>query len=76
VEQGRLRNEFKKRGLFEGVAIADSSPLLYLVAPRLRFHRTFTTVAQCISPHIEAYRIGINANWREGVKVHTRERIN
>jgi hypothetical protein len=76
VEQGRLRNEFKKRGLFEGVAIADQSPLLYLVAPRLRFHRTFATVARCVSPRIEAYRIGVNTNWREGVKVHTRERIN
>ncbi|HZF39602.1 MAG TPA: hypothetical protein VE715_12315 [Blastocatellia bacterium] len=76
VEQARLRNEFKKRGLFEGVDIADLSPLLYLVAPRLRFHRTFATVARCVSPRIEAYRIGVNTNWREGVKVHTRERIN
>jgi len=76
VEQGRLRNDFKKRGLFEGVAIADRPPLLYLVAPRLRFHRTFQTVAQCVSPRIEAYRIGVNANWREGVKVHTRESVN
>jgi hypothetical protein len=76
VEQGRLRNEFKKRGLFEGIAIADLSPLLYLVAPRLRFHRTFETVARCLSPQIEAYRVGVNMNWREGVKIHTRERIN
>src|SRR5262249_52851116 len=75
-EQGRLGNDVEKRGLFQGVAIADRSPLLYLVAPRLRFHRTFETVAQCVSPRIEAYRIGVNANWREGVKVHTRERIN
>ncbi len=76
VEQGRLRNEFKKRGLFEGAVIADQTPILYLVAPRLRFHRTFTAVARCVAPLIEAYQIGINANWREGVKVHTRERIN
>jgi hypothetical protein len=76
VEQGRLRNEFKKRGLFDGVALADGPPLLFLVAPRLRFHRTFSTVARCISPLIEAYRIGVNTNWREGVKIHTRERIN
>src|SRR5215475_2602867 len=76
VEQGRLRDEFKKRGLFDGVVIADQSPLLYLVAPRLRFHRTFATVSRCISPQIEAYRIGVNTNWRQGVKVHTRERIN
>jgi hypothetical protein len=76
VEQGRLRNEFKKRGMFEGVTIADQPPLLYLVAPRLRFHRTFDAVARCLSPQIEAYRIGLNTNWREGVKVHTRERVN
>jgi hypothetical protein len=76
VEQGRLRNEFKKRGLFEGVVIADRSPLLYLVAPRLRFHRTFETVARCLSPQIEAYRIGVTTNWREGVKIHALERIN
>jgi hypothetical protein len=76
VEQARLRGEFKKRGLFAGVEIADQPPLLYLVAPRLRFHRTFAIVARCIAPQIEAYQIGINANWREGVRAHTRERIN
>jgi len=76
VEQARLRIEFKKRGLFEGVVIAEQPPLLYLVAPRLRFHRTFSAVARCIAPQIEAYQIGINTNWREGVKVHSRERVN
>jgi hypothetical protein len=76
VEQARLRGEFKKRGLFAGVALADRSPLLYLVAPRLRFHRTFATVARCIAPPIEAYQIGVNSNWREGVRIHTRERAN
>ncbi len=76
VEQARLRGEFAGRGLFTGVRIVDRTPLLYLVAPRLRFHRTFTAVARCLDPQIEAYRIGINTNWREGVKIHARERIN
>ncbi len=76
VEQSRLRGEFKRRGLFEGVEIVGDSPLLYLVAPRLRFHRTFATVARSVAPQIEAYQIGVNANWREGLKVHTRERMN
>ena len=76
VEQARLRGEFQRRGLFAGVTIADKPPLLYLVAPRLRFHRTFAMVARCLSDQIDAWRIGINANWREGVRVHTRERIN
>ena len=76
VEQGRVSNEFKQRGLFPGVQLSGQAPLLYLIAPRLRFHRTFAVVAQCLAPQIEAYQIGINANWREGVKVHTRTRVN
>ncbi|MGH9843484.1 MAG: hypothetical protein ACREEM_32500 [Blastocatellia bacterium] len=76
VEQARLRGEFQRRGLFPGVKIADRAPLLYLVAPRLRFHRTFATVAAGLSGEIEAYQIGINQNWRAGVQIRTRERVN
>lgn len=76
VEQARLRREFQRRGLFGGIELADQAPLLYLVAPRLRFHRTFAIVARCLSPQIEAYQVGVNANWREGVRVHTCERVN
>lgn len=76
VEQARVRGEFQQRGLFASIQLADEPPLLYLVAPRLRFHRSFTTIAQCIAPEIEAYRLGINTNWRTGVRVHERERVN
>lgn len=76
VEQARLREEFQRRGLFGGIELADEPPLLYLVAPRLRFHRSFAIVARCLSPKIEAYQVGVNANWREGVRVRTIERTN
>lgn len=76
VEQARKRGEFQRRGLFGGIELADQSPLLYLVAPRLRFHRTFAIVARCLSPKIEAYQVGVNANWRSGVRVRTIERTN
>ncbi|MCI0387904.1 MAG: hypothetical protein MOB07_03910 [Acidobacteria bacterium] len=76
VEQARLRREFEKRGIFAGIKIASQPALLYLVAPRLRFHRTFVMVARCIAPQIETYQIGVNLNWREGIHVHSRERIN
>ena len=75
VEQARVRGEFARRGLFTGVALADEPPLLYLVAPRLRFHRSFSLVANCITPEVEAYRIGLNTNWRDGVKVREVERL-
>ncbi|MDX2031564.1 MAG: hypothetical protein SF339_12890 [Blastocatellia bacterium] len=75
VEQARLRGEFARRGLFPGVTLADQPPLLYLVAPRLRFHRSFAVVANCLSPRVEAWRIGINDNWRDGVRGHAIERV-
>ncbi len=75
VEQARVRGEFARRGLFTGVKLADEPPLLYLVAPRLRFHRSFNWVAQAIAPEVEAYRIGVNTNWRAGVKVREVERL-
>ncbi|MEO6724876.1 MAG: hypothetical protein ABIU20_06005, partial [Blastocatellia bacterium] len=76
VEQARLRGEFARRGLFAGIELAYQSPLLYLVAPRLRFHRSFATVARCLSPQIEAYQVGLNASWRDGVRVRSIERVN
>ncbi len=75
VEQARARGEFAHRGLFAGARISARSPLLYLVAPRLRFHRSFTTVADCLHPEVEAWRFGINADWRGGVRVHEIERL-
>jgi hypothetical protein len=76
VEQARVLGEFEHRGFFAGVKLADRSPLLYLVAPRLRFHRTFKSIARCLSPEIEAYQIGVNTNWRAGVRIHSKERLN
>ncbi len=75
VEQARVRGEFARRGLFAGIKLADAPPLLYLVAPRLRFHRSFSLVANCIATEVEAYRIGLNTNWRAGVKVREVERL-
>lgn len=75
VEQARVRGEFARRGLFAGLELANVPPLLYLVAPLLRFHRSFSLVANCIAPEVEAYRIGLNTNWREGVKVREVARL-
>lgn len=73
VEQARIRGEFGRQGLFAGTAISDQPPLLYLVAPRLRFHRSFVDIARCLHPLIEAYRVGLNTDWRAGIRVHALE---
>jgi hypothetical protein len=75
VEQARLRGEFERRNLFAGVKILDQSPLLYLVAPRLRFHRSFKVLTDCLASEIEAFQIGLNSNWRSGVKVNSFKKL-
>lgn len=76
VEAHRRRGHIAKAKLFGNRAISDASPLVYLVAPTLRVHASFQTLASCISSDIEIYRFDINEDWRSGVRVMRRTRVN
>lgn len=76
VEAHRRRGHISTAKLFGGREISDESPLVYLVAPTLRFHPSFTTLARTIASDIEVYRFDINEEWRKGVRVVRRERVN
>jgi hypothetical protein len=76
VEWHRARGDFHRRGYFEGLGLIDEPPLLYLVAPLFRFHETTKLIAGSIHERVPVYRIGINEDWRGGVRVLLRERLN
>jgi len=76
VEAHRRRGHISTAKLFGDREISDESPLVYLVAPALRFHPSFATLARTIAPDIEVYRFDINEDWRDGVHVVRRERVN
>jgi len=76
VEAHRRRGHISSAKLFGDRKISDESPLVYLVAPALHFHPSFRTLAKTIAPDIEIYRFDINEDWRAGVRVVRRERIN
>jgi hypothetical protein len=76
VEAHRRRGHIARAKLFGARTIRDEAPLVYLVAPTLRVHPAFQTLAQCISSDIEIYRFDINEDWRTGVRVMRRERVN
>jgi hypothetical protein len=76
VEAHRRRGHIAKAKLFGERKISDESPLVYLVAPTLRVHPSFQTLARCISSEIEIYRFDINEDWRSGVRVMRRLRVN
>jgi hypothetical protein len=76
VEAHRRRGHISSAKLFGEREISDESPLVYLVAPTLRFHSSFATLAKTIAPDVEIYRFDINEDWRGGVRVVRRERVN
>lgn len=76
VEWHRRRGDFERRGYFKGLKIADSAPLLYLVAPLMRFHAATRLVARAVSDRVPVHRIGINEDWRGGVRALLSERLN
>ena len=76
VEAHRRREHITKAKLFGERPIRDESPLVYLVAPMLKVHPSFPTLARCIANDIEIYRFDINEDWRLGVRVMRRLRVN
>lgn len=76
VEAHRRRGHIARAKLFGELRIRDEAPLVYLVAPTLRVHPSFQTLARCISEEIEIYRFDINEDWRSGVRVMRRMRVN
>jgi len=45
------------------------APLVYLVAPALRFHPTTDTLLRYLTPEMEVVRVGLAESWRGGVRV-------
>ena len=65
--------EFRSYGYFPGVEIQQAPPLVYLVAPALRFHPVTGNLLDALSPQIEVVRVGLTESWRRGIRVVMRE---
>ncbi len=76
VEAHRRRGHITRARLFGDRKIINEPPLIYLVAPTLRVHPAFNALARCIASDIEIYRFDINDDWRRGVRVSRRVRVN
>ena len=76
VEAHRRRGHITRAKLFGERKISNEPPLVYLVAPTLRVHPAFNTLAHFIAPDIEIYRFDINEDWRQGVRVMRRTKVN
>jgi hypothetical protein len=73
VRRHQREGNFQSHGYVSGIQLSPQPPLLWLVAPGLRFHPSTGTLLQYFSREIQVTRIGLNENWRRGVKVVFRQ---
>ncbi len=73
VRRHQLQGDFLRYGYFCGLELQQTPPLLYLVAPAIRFHPSTDTLLRYLSPEIEVLRVGLAENWRRGLRVVMRQ---
>jgi hypothetical protein len=69
VEHHLRQGDFEQAGYFEGIRLAGERPLLYLVCPLFEFHRVMPVFRHYLRAQIDLRCLGINSNWREGIKI-------
>lgn len=69
VRRHQREGDFERYGYFAGLELDPKPPLVWLVAPALRFHSATETLLKYLAPEIRVTRIGLNEKWRRGLKV-------
>jgi hypothetical protein len=67
------QGDFPRFGYFNGIQLQSAAPMVYLVAPALRFHPTTDTLLRNLSREMEVVRVGIAESWRRGIRVVLRQ---
>jgi hypothetical protein len=73
VRRHQRDGDFERYGYFAGKELDAKPPLVWLVAPALRFHSSAETMLKYLSPEIQVTRIGLSEQWRRGLKVVFRQ---
>ncbi len=73
VRWHHAQQDFSSYGYFPGATLDPRPPLLFLVAPAIRFHPATDTLLRYLSSEIEVCRVGVGENWRRGLRVVLRQ---
>ena len=70
----QLQNgEIARYGYFPRIELQQTAPLVYLVAPALRFHPSTDELMKYLLPELEIVRVGLAESWRRGLRVVMRQ---
>ena len=72
VRRHQREGDFHRYGYFAGIEL-DRAAARLVAAPALRFHSATDILLKYLSPEIQITRIGLNENWRRGLKVIFRQ---
>jgi hypothetical protein len=75
VVEHNNRGDFERRGYFSGKRLTRRPPRIYLVSPLFSFHDSTERLLRFVLPEVEAWKIGINHDWRSAVKILNRVRV-
>jgi hypothetical protein len=67
------QRDFARYGYFPGNELQTAPPLVYLVAPALRFHPSTDILLRYLSRDMESTRVGLTESWRRGLRVVMRQ---
>jgi hypothetical protein len=73
VRWHQQQDDIQRYGYFPGVKLSPDPPLLFLVAPAIRFHPATSVILRHLSSEIEVSRVGLAENWRRGMRVALRQ---
>jgi hypothetical protein len=73
INQHLERGDFAQCGYFPKLELQKAPPLVYLVAPALRFHSTTGMLLRHLSASMEVVRVGLAESWRRGLRVVMRQ---
>ncbi len=73
VQQQLQSGNIARYGYFPGIELQQAAPLVYLVAPSLRFHPSTDDLLSYLSPELTVVRVGLAESWRRGLRVVMRQ---
>jgi len=73
IRRLQAQGDLARYGCFPGIELQPLPPLVYLVAPALRFHPSTEVLLRYLGPEMEVIRVGLTEKWRRGLRVVLRQ---
>lgn len=73
IRRHQEAGDLARYGYFPGVQLQPAPPLVYLIAPALRFYPSTDVLLEFLRPEMKVIRIGLAESWTRGLRVMMRQ---